>query len=387
VYNAAPFIYPRGKAMKVTLCAAIIVLASGWAWGQPQNNSSAPLQAPPRLPAMSRWSDPTERAFSVNVPAGWRIAGGTHRIAPIDARSYVTAESPDGKIRVFVNDPDVLPRQEPHPLYVRQGYIEGREVNGPSGPLFVERFKSGAQFAQEFTTQKMCSRAMPVASFDLRQETQRMNQEIAQAAVRVGAHVQSSAGEYLYRCGEQSGYTLSVTVDAFINPQGPHTWSIEKLNGYVSDLGEVDVARYVMNAMVSSFQIDPAWQAQYERQIQDTTGALMDISNRITQASMQAAQQSMQQNMKMVQQRQQQFDQINQMRQSSFQRQQDAQTKEANNWSNIILGQEHGCDDLGRCSTIPNDAPYNWSTPSGNVVPGPSDGSPPSPEDRPWKPD
>jgi hypothetical protein len=111
----------------------------------------------------------------------------------------------------------------------------------------------------------MCPGAMRVASFDLRQETQRMNRQIVQAAARVGAHVQSAAGEVLYRCGQQSGYTSSVTVNALINPQGPHTWSIEKLSGHLCDLGEADVARYVMNAMVSSFQIDPAWQAQCER--------------------------------------------------------------------------------------------------------------------------
>ncbi len=350
---------------------------------QGQNNSGGT----PQLPKLIRWTDPTERAFTVNVPAGWRISGGTHRNSPIDARNYVVAESPDGTVKAWVNDPGVLPRQEPHPMYLRLGWVEGRVVQSPAGPLMIERFKSGAQFAQEFIAQKECAGAQMVSAFDLKQETQKMNAEIAPLAARVGAHEQSSAGEFTYRCGERSGYTLAVTVGGFINPQGPHMWSVEKLAGYVSGRSALDVARYVMNAMISSFQIDAAWQSQYERQIHDTTGALMGISNRITQASMEMAQQSMQQNMKMVQQRQQQADQINQMRSSSFERQQQSQDRIRQGQSDTTLGQVHGCDDLGRCATVSNEDQYHWTDPSGNVVSGPSDGSPPGPQYRPWKPD
>jgi hypothetical protein len=142
-----------------------------------------------------------------------------------------------------------------------------------------------------------------------------------------------------------------------------------------------------MNALVSSFTIDPAWQASYERQIQDTTGALGEISNRITQESIRRAQQSLQQNIEQVQRRQKEFDQISEMRQSSFQRQQESADRIRQRWSDITLGQVHGCDDLGRCSEQSNEYQYHWTDKSGNVVGGPADGSPPGPDYRPWTPD
>jgi hypothetical protein len=332
-----------------------------------------------KMPEMVVWQDPAERAFTVNVPKGWKLSGGTHRNSKMDARNYVDAQSPDGKIRVWMNDPDVLPRQEPHPMYYKLGWYEGRTVKGPAGPIAIERFRTGEQFAQEFTKQKLCPNLQPLSAFDLRNESQQMNASIARAAASAHVQVQASAGEMVYRCGDRSGYTYSVTILAYTTPQGPHTWSVEKLAGYLSDKPDVDLARYVMNAMISSVKVDPNWQARYERDIQDTTGALMQISNQVTQQSMQLAQQSLRQNMRQVQQRQRQIDQISQMREDSFKKQMNSQDSIRQRWSDITLGQIHGCDDNGKCSTQPNDFQNHWVAPDGSVVGGPSDGSPPGP--------
>src|SRR5262245_20588634 len=53
------------------------------------------------------WVDPTEKSFSVAVPRGWQVSGGTHWIGQTDARAFARVESPDGTLRVFVDDPDV----------------------------------------------------------------------------------------------------------------------------------------------------------------------------------------------------------------------------------------------------------------------------------------
>ncbi len=343
----------------------------------------------PSMPKLSPWVDPTEHAFTVKVPVGWRIAGGTHRNAPIDARNFVRAESPDGTVKVWIDDPNILPRQAPHPAYYRLGWNEGRVVQGPAGPLLVERFRTGTRFAQEYTAKTLCSTPQSLSAFDLPIETQRMRAAAAPVAARAGVRATPSAGEFVYRCGDRYGYTYAVTVLAYTTPQGPQTWAVYKLAGYLSDKGQVDTARYVMNAMRASFAIDPAWQARYDRQIHDTTGALMEMSNRLTQESIRQAQQSLQQNIAQVQRRQREFDQMNKASMGSFQRQQESHDRIRQKWSDITLGQIHGCDDLGNCGTISNDYQYYWTKDGRTVVGGPSDGTRPGhdPQYRQWHPD
>jgi len=113
----------RANLPRAVPILAIVVPMTVCAPAQQQNTVP-----PPKLPRMVRWTDPAERALTVNVPSGWRATGGTHRNAPIDARNYVTAESPDGKLRVWIDAPGILPRQEPHPAYYRLGWYEGRVV-------------------------------------------------------------------------------------------------------------------------------------------------------------------------------------------------------------------------------------------------------------------
>lgn len=337
-------------------------------------------------PILVRWTDPIERAFTVNVPRGWHISGGTHRNSPIDARNYVTAETKDGKVLVWLDAPNILPRQEPHPAYYQLGWFEGRVVQSPAGPLMIERFKTGAQYAEEFSS-RACNSPQRLSAFDMPRATETINESIAPLAMRAGVHAQASAGDYTFRCNGRSGYAYAVTVLAYTTADGPHNWAVYKLAGYLADRPAVPIARYVMDAMVSSIKIDPAWQAAYDRQIHDTTGALMAISNQITQESIERAQRSLLQNEQQIQANQRTFDQMTSASMSSFHRQQASQDQIRQRWSDITLGQEHGCDDLGRCATVSNEYQYHWTDQSGNVVPGPSDGSAPGPEYHPWTPD
>jgi hypothetical protein len=378
----------EARLVKTLLPLAAVVLAAACEKAPASGPSAEPTPPPvAALPELVPWIDPVEHAFTVDVPKGWTIGGGTHRNAPMDARNFVNAQSPDGKIKVWVDDPNVLPHQEPHRTYEALGWHEGAIVQGPAGPLMIERFRSGAQFAADYAVKRLCPRPQTLAAFDLRNETQREQVEADAMARKTGFPEQASAGEYVFRCGEQSGYVYAVTVLARSLTGGPQIWGVTKLASFLADPSEADVARYTMNAMRASFRLDPAWEARYQQQIHDITGAVIEESNRITRISMEQARRSMEQNMRMVKERQRQFDQMNDGMMSSFKRRMDSSTANTNKWSDVILGQVHGCDDLGRCATVSNDYQHHWTDPSGNVVGGPSDGSAPGPQYRPWTPD
>jgi len=68
---------------------------------------SASRAAPAANVQWSEFADPAEHAFTMQVPAGWRVQGGTIRKNPIEIPMGVTATSPDGSITIFYSDPNV----------------------------------------------------------------------------------------------------------------------------------------------------------------------------------------------------------------------------------------------------------------------------------------
>ncbi len=340
-----------------------------------------------RPQALVSWADPTENAFTVDVPEGWQIHGGTHRNSPIDARNYVSAKSPDGSILAFVDAPNILPRQVPNPQYDGLGYFEGRTVQSPAGPLKIERFRTGSQYASDVAA-VLCPNPERLSGFDLNRQSGRINAAIAPFAAQYGARALASAGDFTFRCGAQSGFVYAVTVLASASaPGGPQTWTVDKLAGYLADRPRAGAARNAMNAMLASLTLDPAWQLTYQRQINDTTGALTAIGNRIAQASIQQAQQSLRQSVAQVERSRRASSASVDALMSGHEQRQATYDHIAQQRSDATLGIVHGCDDLGNCATVSNESQYHWVDRSGSVVPGPSDGTPPGPHYRAFTPD
>ena len=57
---------------------------------------------PVTLAAVSwtQFEDPAEHAFSLQIPAGWKVVGGLYRFGPLDPRVMVDLVSPDGGTRI-----------------------------------------------------------------------------------------------------------------------------------------------------------------------------------------------------------------------------------------------------------------------------------------------
>ena len=71
----------------------------------------------------ARWvtiRDTREKAFSIQVPQGWKTYGGLFRFSAIDARMVVDMTSPDGLTNLRVGDSTVPPYRVPGP-FLRPG--------------------------------------------------------------------------------------------------------------------------------------------------------------------------------------------------------------------------------------------------------------------------
>jgi hypothetical protein len=82
------------------------------------------------------WTDPTERAFTIQVPRGWKTTGGINRRYLALLCEKVVTTSPDGGVWVYIgNDfPAFIP---PNPVYDSIGVGEG--MTAPLPPGSIER--------------------------------------------------------------------------------------------------------------------------------------------------------------------------------------------------------------------------------------------------------
>ena len=138
----------------------------------PRTNAPQPA---PRTAAASatnvQWSefaDPSEHAFTMQVPAGWRVQGGTVRKNVIEIPMGVTATSPDGDITLFYGDPSVPTYSVPARITAMAGLRPGMTYNmGQGVTTVIEPYMDGATFAARWGVGRIardCAQVRQMAS-------------------------------------------------------------------------------------------------------------------------------------------------------------------------------------------------------------------------------
>jgi hypothetical protein len=241
------------------------------------------------------WQEPNERAFTIEVPRDWQIVSGVNWVGPTNAQHFVRGQSPDGVLHVFVGDPELLPRQVPNAFSLLQtGASEGQMFRTPSGdPALMYRFLTGAQYAQQHTMWRLCQQPQWVRYADLPELSQSMTATIQPEAASWGAQGSASAGEVSFLCGQQQGQVNAITVLG-ASPM-VQVWGVLRVAGFLSnDPMRSMQARYVMEHMAGSFQVNPNWNANYEQHVRQITGSIISMQNATLQASLAASRQAQQ---------------------------------------------------------------------------------------------
>jgi hypothetical protein len=311
-----------------------------------------------------KWTDPTEQAFSVEVPKGWQVSGGVHWNGPTDAKGFLRAKSPDDKVQVFIDDPEILPRQVPHPAYAQLGYVEGRVIQSPAGPVMIQRFHTGSQFAQQYASQRLCKTPRWVKVDEMSSLSQSITNSILPEAQASGAIARASAGEASFQCNDIQGYVFATTV--LVSSQtGPiQLWAVYKLSGFLSnDPGRSMQARYVMNHIMATWTTNKSWDEAYKRKIKDVTGRTLAMQNALVAQIQRNAARSASNDLA----------RLNHPNQGVNVRPGERKSSSVN----TILGTKEVCDALGRCKNVSNDYDTYYMDHSGNVSPAQPGGAPP----------
>jgi hypothetical protein len=209
--------------------------------GAVQPTPAAPARSPARGSSHLSWStfnDPYESAFSIEVPRGWKVAGGIVRKNPnpIWPNAVVRVLAPERRTMIAIGDPDSTLYNEPIPAseYVRR---------------FTERAMS-----------KAC------LGLDIVEVHELPDVERFASSHSMGPYDQWSAAQAQFTCKDprQAGMDgEAIAVLQFTTTL--RSGQARVLAGFVTMRGQEAQTDALLNHMVSSFHVHARWQAQEER--------------------------------------------------------------------------------------------------------------------------
>jgi hypothetical protein len=206
-----------------------------------------------------RWTDPTETAFSVEVPAGWRAWGGIKRASTTSRQDEVVTQSPDGQVTVRSGDVSLPPQFiEPNQTLSSLGSGEGQLYPGTTS--LILRFRPAVYFAAEYV-----QRSMARTCSNLRWVRQTDRPDYVQGLASRGLLLSRNhytAGEVIFNCqaGGRSyvGYLFAET-SINPNPGVGNIWNVSRLEGFLAPAERAAQADAVLQRMRVSLAINPQW--------------------------------------------------------------------------------------------------------------------------------
>ncbi|MFN6955902.1 MAG: hypothetical protein ACK4PG_14010 [Acetobacteraceae bacterium] len=212
---------------------------------------------------LARWTDPNEAAFSVDLPAGWRIEGGLlrHGTSP---RTAVRAVSPDGRGVIFIGDP-ALPRFIlPSPVLDNLGYREG--MSYPGGTDVIMRFRHALEIGPELLQRRLG----PLQVTQRRDRPDMAAFRAQRQPVMQGSSAHVTMGEADIRLADGRVALLNVSTSGYVVPGLGGGWAVEDFYGFAGPAPEAAVLGATLARVMGSFAVNPRWFAMERRmQAQD----------------------------------------------------------------------------------------------------------------------
>ncbi len=227
-------------------------------------SSSGPVAAPrggAMSPADVSWTqfvDPAEHAFSMQVPRGWKVAGGAYRYGTLDIRPMVDTTSPDGKTNFRFGDANVPPFATLTSTMRSLGWGEGHPYS-PNGVAreVVANYRPGWVFADLYG-QAHFSRACRSLSLKEMKEV---------PAIHQNPQGRVTAGEVLYTCntstGPKAAYVFAETQLTQMGMAG--TWMVTWLYSFLTPEDQVPETVKTILHSLATFEISEQWEAQQLR--------------------------------------------------------------------------------------------------------------------------
>ncbi len=185
--------------------------------------------------------DSREKAFSIEVPQGWKTYGGLFRYSTIDARMVVDMTSPDGLKNLRVGDAMVPPYRVPGPFL-------------PPGPG-VAAYVPGNVFATKYGQARFASMCQGV-------QVTKSDPVAPKYHSAGGGMTRTTGGEAFFSCTKNgapmSGYVYAETT--LMGPGGPgSSWLVVALGSLMAPAAQAAAAGTMLEHVGGSLAMNPAW--------------------------------------------------------------------------------------------------------------------------------
>src|SRR5215469_5691303 len=201
---------------------------------RPSAAQVAPAQGLNRV-SWTTFTDPYENAFTIDVPRGWKVAGGVYRKIPLWGSLVLRVLSPDRRTLIAVGDPDSVPYTAP---------IAAQD--------YVRRFAESA-------ISRACPGLQIVEVHELR--------DVEQYAMShsLGTYDQWSAAQASFTCsGERQAGMAGEAIAVMQYTAVLRSGHAQILAAFVTTSGQDAAADQLLNHMIQSKRQNPAWSAQQE---------------------------------------------------------------------------------------------------------------------------
>ena len=216
------------------------------------------LQIAPAVSGVNytRFVDPDQASFSIDVPQGWKVTGGMTRPAPADARPWVKAIAPDLSMIIMFGDPEIGACTIPTPALAQAGYPEGRHYSPGFGlDTIVMPFQNASTFIQNFANARFAKHLK-----NMRLECSTEHPDIAQLVNGQAPMSSAASAKMTAMFGNVPAvaYLLASTKGTVV--QGVPMWWVTTLGGLGAREGKDQQALEVFQHMLQSFQYNPEWE-------------------------------------------------------------------------------------------------------------------------------
>lgn len=205
-----------------------------------------------------RWTDPTEAAFTIEVPAGWQVRGGIMRRGFVGAQSEFILYSPDGQVMARSGDVNFVSKfTAPNITLLTNGMWEGQFT---SDGMLIMSYKSGLDFAAYYVQNTLGQNCQNLQWLSGTDRADRI-QALAWYSQALG-FAMHTAGEVTYSCqfGGQPrvGYQFAETAVTH-HSQLATLWNLQSLFGFIAPPDRARLADAVLFHALTTFHVNPQW--------------------------------------------------------------------------------------------------------------------------------